>query len=207
MIEELFHTIVAPLAKASQAGVLFIVMDGMSLPVWRELSGEFHNHGWQEWTPVDQPTYRCAITVLPSATNYSRTSLLCGELITGSQSMEKKGFQEHSAFRSCKPILFHKDEVGSSGAELSEALRLAVAKNERKIVGAVLNVIDDSLCGPEQRSFRWSLLDIPILQALLSEAKNAGRIVVLASDHGHILDHGSKLNRKTDSSDRWRPIE
>ncbi|HKN71466.1 MAG TPA: BREX-2 system phosphatase PglZ [Terriglobales bacterium] len=207
MIEDVLSTIVAPLAKASQAGVLFIVMDGMSLPVWRELAGDLRIHGWQEWTPVDKPAYRCAITVIPSATNYSRSSLLCGELVTGAQNLEKKGFQELAEFRSYKPVLFHKDEVGSSGADLSEALRLAVGKNERRIVGVVLNVIDDSLGGPEQRSFRWTLLDIPILRALLSEAKNAGRIVILASDHGHVLDHGSKLNRKTESSDRWRPVD
>jgi len=207
MIEDVLSTIVAPLAKASQAGVLFIVMDGMSLPVWRELAGDLHNHGWQEWKPVDKPACRCAITVIPSATNYSRTSLLCGELVTGAQSIEKKGFQELPDFRSWKPVLFHKDEVGSSGADLSEALRLAVGKNERKIVGVVLNVIDDSLGGPEQRSFRWTLLDVPILRTLLSEAKNAGRIVVLASDHGHVLDHGSKLSRKIESSDRWRPVD
>ena len=45
---------------------------------------------------------------------------------------------------------------------------------------------------------------VSVLQALLSEARDAGRIVILASDHGHVLDHGSKLNRKTDSADRWR---
>jgi hypothetical protein len=70
----------------------------------------------------------------------------------------------------------------------------------------VLNVIDDSLGGPEQRSFSWNLQDIPVLQTLLSEAKSSGRVVVLASDHGHVLDHGSKLNRKADSADRWRPV-
>ena len=205
MIEDVLSTIVAPLAKVSSAGVLFIVMDGMSLPVWRELSGDLHNHGWQEWIPVNGSAYRCALTVVPSATNFSRTSLLCGALISGTQNVEKKGFQEHVELRPWKPLLFHKDEVGSSGADVSEALRLAVSKNERRIIGAVLNVIDDSLSGPEQRSFRWNLQDIPILQTLLSEAKNAGRVVILASDHGHVLDHGSKLSRKADSADRWRP--
>ncbi len=206
MIEDVLSTVVAPLAKASPAGVLLIVMDGMSVPVWREMSGDLYKHGWQEWTPSEGSAYRSALTVVPSATNYSRSSLLCGALVTGAQNVEKKGFQENPAFApGWKPMLFHKDEVGSSGADLSEALRLAVGKNERKIVGVVLNVIDDSLGGPEQRSFRWNLHDIPVLQALLSEAKSAGRVVVLASDHGHVLDHGSKLSRKADSADRWRP--
>jgi len=205
MMEDVLSKVVAPLAKASPSGVLFIVMDGMSVPVWRELSGDLYKHGWQEWAPADQSPYRSALTVLPSATNYSRTSLLCGALVSGAQNVEKKGFQENPELRQWKPVLFHKDEVGSSGADLSEELRLAVGKNERKIVGVVLNVIDDSLGGPEQRSFRWNLQDIPVLQTLLSEAKSAGRVVVLASDHGHVLDHGSKLSRKADSADRWRP--
>ena len=205
MIEDVLSTVVAPLAKASPAGVLFIVMDGMSVPVWREMSGDLYKHGWQGWTPSEGSAYRTALTVVPSATNYSRSSLLCGALVSGAQNVEKKGFQEHVDLRPWKPVLFHKDEVGSSGADLSESLRLAVGKNERKIVGVVLNVIDDSLGGPEQRSFRWTLQDIPVLQTLLSEAKSAGRVVVLASDHGHVLDHGSKLSRKADSADRWRP--
>jgi hypothetical protein len=204
MIEDVLRTVVAPLAKVSRAGVLFIVMDGMSLPLWHELSLDLNKHGWQEWTPENGPVNRSAITVLPSATNFSRSSLLCGELVSGAQGMEKRGFQDCPDLRPWKPILFHKDEVGASGVDLSEALRMAVSKNDPKIVGVVLNVIDDSLGGPEQRSFRWNLSDISVLQTLLSEAKSAGRVVVLASDHGHVLDHGSTLNRKADSADRWR---
>src|SRR5262249_45106799 len=140
-----------------------------------------------------------------SATNFSRASLLCGTLVCGAQNMEKRCFQEHSDLRAGKAVLFHKDEVGSSGADLSEALRLAVGKADPKIVGVVLNVIDDSLGGPEQLSIQWNLRSIAVLQALLSEARIAGRVVVLASDHGHVLDHGSRLSRKADSADRWRP--
>lgn len=204
VIEDVLSTIVAPLAKRAPAGVLFIVMDGMSLPVWRELSLDLNKHGWVEWAPDEGPSYRCTLTVLPSATNFSRCSLLSGALVTGAQNIEKRGFQEHPELRSGKPVLFHKDEVGSSGADLGESLRLAVAGNDPKIVGVVLNVIDDSLGEPEQLSIRWTLQSIAVLQTLLSEAKSAGRVVILASDHGHVLDHGSRLTRKADSADRWR---
>ena len=207
MIEDVLRTVLAPLAKVSPAGVLFIVMDGMSLPLWHELSLDLNKHGWLEWVPENGPVYRSAITVLPSATNFSRSSLLCGELVSGAQGVEKRGFQDCPELRPWKPVLFHKDEVGSSGVDLSEALRMAVSKNDPKMVGVVLNVIDDSLGGPEQRSFRWNLSDISVLQTLLSEAKSAGRVVVLASDHGHVLDHGSTLNRKADTADRWRTAD
>jgi hypothetical protein len=205
LVEDVLSTIVAPLVKSAPAGVLFIVMDGMSLPVWHELSEDLAKHGWQEWAPENGAVHRCAVTVLPSATNFSRASLLCGGLVTGAQNVEKRGFQENPELRAWKPVLFHKDEVGSSGADLSEALRMAVVKNEPKLVGVVLNVIDDSLGGPEQLSIQWNLRSIAVLQTMLSEARSAGRVVVLASDHGHVLDHASKLNRKADGADRWRP--
>jgi hypothetical protein len=204
-VEAVLSTIVAPLAKRTPAGVLFVVMDGMSLPVWRELSPDLREYGWMEWTPIDDPYWQSALAVLPSATSFSRSSLLCGELIRGTQNIEKRGFQEFADFRSCRPVLFHKDEVGSSRADLSESLRSSVSNSDSKIVGVVLNVIDDSLSGPEQLSIHWNLRSIGVLQTLLNEAKSAGRIVILASDHGHVLDHGSKLTRKADAADRWRP--
>jgi hypothetical protein len=123
--------------------------------------------------------------------------------------VEKRGFQDHADLRaasksSAPPILFHKDEIGASGNDLAESVRLEVRNPNRKIVGVIVNVVDDSLEGPEQLSIQWSLRSISVLQALLSEARDAGRVVILASDHGHVLDHGSKLSRKAESADRWR---
>jgi hypothetical protein len=204
VIEDVLKTVVAPLAKLCVGGVLFIVMDGMSFPVWRELSSDLREQGWMEWTQANDSSWRSALAVLPSATMFSRSSLLCGMLVSGTQSIEKRGFQEHVELRSERPVLFHKDEVGSSGTDLSESLRLAVSRNDSKIVGVVLNVIDDSLSGPEQLSIQWNLRSIAVLQTLLSEAKGAGRVVILVSDHGHVLDYGSKLTRKPDAADRWR---
>jgi hypothetical protein len=72
------------------------------------------------------------------------------------------------------------------------------------VVGAVVNVVDDSLGGPEQLAVRWALEQVPVLRALLSEAREAGRVVVLLSDHGHVIDHGSKMTRRPGAADRWR---
>jgi PglZ domain len=208
-IENVLSKIVAPLAKLKDASVLFIVMDGMSLPVWRELSLDLTRHGWSDWVPEQGTPFRSVLTVLPSATSFSRASLLCGALMTGAQNVEKRGFQDHADLRAvsksgASPILFHKDEIGASGNDLAESVRLEIRNPNRKIVGVVVNVVDDSLGGPEQLSIQWSLRSISVLQALLSEARDAGRIVILASDHGHVLDHGSKLSRKAECADRWR---
>ena len=208
-IENVLDRVVAPIARKVPAGVLVVVMDGMSWAVLRELSPDLGRHGWLEWTPEDSTTFGCALSALPSVTAFSRTSLLCGALTSGTQATEKRGFEDHAGLRatgkaSFPPILFHKDEIGASGGELSESARLEIRNANRKVVGAVVNVVDDSLEGPEQLAIRWTLDQVPVLRALLSEARDAGRVVILLSDHGHVLDHGSTLTRKQDASDRWR---
>jgi hypothetical protein len=209
LVEDLLAKVVAPLAKRVAAGVLLIVMDGMSLPIWHELSRDLNQHGWPDWVPKEGAGFRSILTALPSATNFSRASLLSGKLISGAQNVEKRGFQGNVDLRAAgksgtPPILFHKDEVGASGSDLAESVRLEIRDSHRKVVGVIVNVVDDHLEGPQQLSIQWSLRSIPVLHALLGEARDAGRVVIVASDHGHVLDHGSRLSRKTDSADRWR---
>ena len=208
-IERVLDRVVAQLARRVPAGVLAVVMDGMSLPVLRELSPDLARHGWQEWMPPDDASWGIAITALPSITSFSRASLLCGTLTSGTQNTEKRGFEEHSGLRAASkssfpPVLFHKDEIGASGGDLAEAVRIEIRNPNRQIVGVVVNVVDDSLEGPEQLAIRWTLDQVPVLRALLSEARDAGRTIILLSDHGHVLDHGSTLSRRQDASDRWR---
>jgi hypothetical protein len=210
-VEDVLAKIVAPLAKHVAAGVLLILMDGMSLPIWRELSIDLGRNGWPEWVPKESAAHRSILTALPSATKFSRASLLCGKLIAGTQNEEKRGFEGNvdllAASRpGAPPALFHKDEVGTIGNDLGESVRLAIRDARRKVVGAVVNVIDDHLEGPQQLAIQWGLKSIPVIQTLLSEARDAGRVVILASDHGHVLDRGARLRRKIDSSDRWRPV-
>lgn len=205
LIEHVLDRVVAPLARKVPAGVLAVVMDGMSWAVLRELNPDLGRHGWLEWFPIDDAGFGCALATLPSITSFSRASLLCGTLVSAGQAAEKRGFEEHSGLRIAgKAMLFHKDEIGASGGDLAEAARLEIRNPNRKVVGAVVNVVDDSLEGPEQLAIRWTLDQVPVLRALLSEARDAGRVVILLSDHGHVLDHGSKLNRRQDASDRWR---
>jgi hypothetical protein len=210
-IEHVLARVVAPLARKVPAGVLAVVMDGMSWAVLRELSPDLARHGWLEWVPVDGVFFGCSLSALPSITSFSRASLLCGSLVSGGQASEKRGFEELEELRAVSkssffPVLFHKDEIGSSGGDLAEAVRLEIRNPNRKVVGTVVNVVDDSLEGPEQLAIRWSLDQVPVLRALLSEARDAGRVVVLLSDHGHVLDQGSKLNRRPNASDRWRSV-
>jgi hypothetical protein len=121
--------------------------------------------------------------------------LLCGRLASGGQDVEKRGFAENRG-----AILFHKDELNG------EAVRKEIRNRNRRIVGVVINVVDDSLGGPDQRAFRWSLNQVPVLRALLSEAETAGRAVVFASDHGHVLERATTMRRNA-TADRYRPAD
>ena len=206
-IESVLDLVVAPLARTAPAGVLVVVMDGMSWAVLRELTPDLERNGWKCWAREDVPNQDCALAALPSVTAFSRTSLLCGKLLSGTQATEKKGFEDHPGLRKpgkLPPVLFHKDEIGTSGGNIAEVVRLEIRNPKRLVVGAVINAVDDSLGGPEQITPRWDIAGITPLPTLIGEARDANRVVILVSDHGHVLDHGATLSRFAGASDRWR---
>ena len=87
--------------------MLLLVLDGMSTSVARELIADLAGRGWIEHTLTPA---RPVISVLPSVTRVSRTSLLSGRLADGAQASEKAAFAEHGW------PLFHKADLISAGA-------------------------------------------------------------------------------------------
>ena len=71
----------------------------------------------------------------------------------------------------------------------------------------VINAVDDRLAGASQVRDAWSIETIRPLGALLREARESGRAVVLASDHGHVWHHDAPLTPAEDASSRWRPAD
>jgi hypothetical protein len=73
-------------------------------------------------------------------------------------------------------------------------------------VGVVVNAVDDHLLKGEQIDTRWTRDEITVLSALLHEARIARRLVVLVSDHGHVLDcHAEGRPQPMEQSgERWR---
>jgi hypothetical protein len=55
----------------------------------------------------------------------------------------------------------------------------------------------------EQLALTWTSTSIRILPSLLARASDAGRFVILVSDHGHLLDQGTTQTTGSDS-DRYR---
>ncbi|MDA0169813.1 BREX-2 system phosphatase PglZ [Solirubrobacter taibaiensis] len=203
-VEEVLERVVAPLAGSSP--LLLIVLDGMSHRVACELLEDVIARGWTELRPAGHTGRTLVLSVLPSVTTFSRTSLLTGRLSKGVAGDEAKAFATHSALAGAKPLLFHKSALRDPHGGLSEALRSEIA-GERRVIGAVVNAIDDHLARSDQLATPWDTSYVPVLRQLLDEARDASRLVVLASDHGHVLDRGTKQRPTTaDGGERWRPV-
>jgi PglZ domain len=189
-IEDVLHQVVAEVAKS--APVLLVVMDGMGYAVFRELLEEITDRGWVEIAPERKTWPTPVIAALPSITEVSRASLLCGRLTRGTSSDEAAGFGANEALRNLSrtkpPILFHKNSLAELGRNENSDLLQELASEKRKVVGVVINVVDDHLLKGEQLSVPWKLEHIPTLEHLLYAARDAGRAVIVTADHGHVLE-------------------
>ena len=201
LAENVLERVARPLA--SPAAPLIVVVDGMSVAVACALAEEIT--ATRIWDEVGRRAdgREGALTVLPSATAFSRTSLLCGKLQAGGQAEERSGF---TAFWHGRTVaLFHKAGLPAGpGARLSADVRAALG-DQLTVVGIVLNTVDDSLRDGKPGSAPvWRLDDITYLPELLTGAAGAGRPVVLTSDHGHILDRGEGIHPATAEAARYR---
>lgn len=192
---------------ASSHPVLLLVVDGLSLSIFRELFERPERHGWVELAPENNQRPLLGLAAFPTITEVSRSSLLCGRISAGTASSEKPGFATHPALLGCStkehpPKLFHKAELSVDG-NLSPEVRAAVANSKQKIVGVVYNAVDDHLSGPDQLLQRWNLENLRLLLPLLREARDSRRIVIVTADHGHTLEQGSS-QISGGPSDRWR---
>ena len=207
-VERLLERIIAPLAEA--APVLLILIDGMSVAVCRELLADVTKREWVLLAEEGRGTMRSGLAAIPSVTEASRTSLFCGTLRQGTAADEKTGFAQHAALLAhCRsgspPILFHKLSLQESeDAMAAPEVRREIASSHRRVVGVVINAVDDHLLKGEQIDTRWTRDEIRVLPTLLHEARSAHRIVVLLADHGHVLDCRTDC-RPHDGGERWRP--
>lgn len=206
-IEEVLANIVAKIGQSER--VLLVVLDGMSWAAQREILEDAIDKGWLEFGPIDGEWPRPVIAALPSVTQFSRTSLLCGDLRSGTSVDEISGFKNNPALTQISrsthpPVLFHKGTLTeSTGRNLAPEVRDEIASEKRQVVGVVVNAIDDHLAKGSQIEVPWILRHIPVLEQLLSVGREAGRTVVLTSDHGHIIEWESTY-RGADSGERYR---
>jgi len=197
-IESALAALVRPLGRS-----LLVVLDGMSAGVLAELADSLTARRWTELVDSSLGHRRVLLPALPTVTETCRTSLLTGTLQTGDQYDEKRIFP--GVVGDAQAKLFHKDDLRApDGHALHPAVKSAI-EGPARTVGVVLNDIDDSLDKIGQ-AVEWKADRVQQLPALLDAARIAGRLLVLTSDHGHVVERHSTLRSGTGSqSGRWRP--
>jgi hypothetical protein len=209
-IEDILWKIAAPVARQHPA--LMIVLDGMNQAVFRELLADLLRRNWVELAAPDTGTPRSALAAVPSVTEISRRALLSGQLPVPTGGSEKTDFSnsqrlfEQTGGQS-KPQLFLKGDLIEAGRPgLSRTVAQAIANNRCRLVGVVVNAVDDSLGSADQTSYAWGLDQVTPLYELMRQATECGRVVILTSDHGHVLDEGSQVVRQPlpETGDRYR---
>jgi hypothetical protein len=168
-----------------------LVMDWMNFPAFHQLSESLAGSGWvaQRKTGGDFPIR--VLSALPSVTTISRWALFAGKVQKDERRTEEVAFREHDSLKDLpgrgKPVLFTKKDLGSEeSVALSPKVREAIAGSDHRVVGVVINAIDDQLKTNGQLSLEWTVHGIGILPALLEAATEGNRVIVMTSDHGHI---------------------
>ena len=209
-VEDVLDNVVSEVVDAGNK-VMLVVLDGMSWAVCHELLEDIRQDHWFESTLNESGTPPApVIATIPSVTNFSRASLLTGALTKGDQNLERKNFEANKSLREVcdkryPPVLFHKKDIteGNRGA-ISDELSKKLLSPVYKIVGVVINAIDDRLSNAQQVIDQWSISRISPLRALLRLARDSGRVVILASDHGHVWHRPDGQYRPHNESSRWR---
>jgi len=204
-VERVLELLVAPVA--AERPLLVCCLDGLDLVVWRQLHADLTQRGWTWWQSAASTAAPISVATLPSVTTMSRSSLFAGVAKGGAQAGEKKDFESHPALRAVSlpgkpPVLFHKGTLGDANV-LDTAVRKAMADLKQRVVGVVINAVDDWLDRSDQVRPSWSVAAIPLLEALLQEAVLSGRAIAVVSDHGHVLDYDTVSLRSGEGA-RWR---
>jgi len=194
-VESALERLVVPIAENKP--VLLLVLDGMSEAVFRELTEDLIKHHWLELKGAGNQGDQCLVAALPTVTHVSRCSLLSGRLVEGVANDEKKAFSGHPLLKKIAstkfpPMVFHKQDLQQVGTgALNADVRAKLASTGYRVLAAVINAIDDQLSSSSQVSVDWTLDNVALLRQVLEAAREAGRVVMITSDHGHVLDHNS----------------
>ena len=208
-IEQALAQIIARLARATS--VLLLVMDALSYADCCELVQDLGNRGWM--TLTDQPGHPLPflVSTVPSVTAMARTSLFTARSHVARALWRSKILPPMPSYSPCRVCLpacaVPQGRVAGRGAAgLSSLVRQALRHEQQRVVGVVVNAVDDHLAKSEQLRLSWTVDQFQHLDALLYEAQVAQRAVVVTSDHGYVLEAGSKRLAGS-TEERWRPYD
>ena len=209
-VEHIAEQILAPLAKDNP--VLLLVLDGMGWPSFLDVLDTLQDQGWLVSEHPSFSALNTAIAALPTTTEVSRTSLLCGRIRAGNKDSESRGFSSHPALVAQSsvakaPRVFHKSDLRRGGIDTLPTETLdVISDHTHKVVSVVLNSIDERLKDVAPPPGGWSLDELTPIREVLDSARRAGRVVVLTADHGHVVERGGETRAKpAGGGERWQP--
>jgi hypothetical protein len=203
--------------------LLVLLMDGMA---WAQAVELLESMGSRAapWGPlawyaakenrIGEGAFPVVLAALPTITEVSRSSFFSGKTFgpeTKLTTSDVDHWAQNTAVKKLVPptdvprLLLKGEGHTKAGGASTEALSL-VEDADRRIVALVLNAIDDSLKGSNAVRHAWDVGSIASLPELLDKARQHGRAVLLASDHGHVpADRLVKVDSKgLGRGARWR---
>ncbi|MEU8186687.1 BREX-2 system phosphatase PglZ [Micromonospora carbonacea] len=200
-VEDVLDRVVRPIVDNGRR-VLMLVLDGMGTAAAIEIAESLGRGGaWEELTPGGG--HRVGVlAALPTVTQVNRCSLFSGRIAVGDRGVELRAFREQFP----GGVLLHKSDLRTpAGLAVDPEVAAALGDPAVPLVAAVINTIDDALDRSDPGVTEWSTDTVNGLRNLLVVAQD--RVVVLVSDHGHVVDRGTEaVLRPADSSEnRWRP--
>ena len=204
--------------------LLVLMMDGMAWAQAVELLESMGEQLGNPWGPlawhrmksgrIGDGFYPSVVAAVPTITEVSRAAFFAGKALPDGKppptSADVKRFRDHRALGKffeggAAPVLLLRAEGHTKGGAATEQAHTLVGDPEARVVGIVINAIDASLKGDSQQVQRWDVKAIRSLHDLLEKARDAGRSVLLASDHGHVpSDRFESMPRPAEGGSRWR---
>ena len=222
-LDRVFEKLVVPFLEENEdRKVLVVLLDGMawaqaveileSLGEWPIPWGPLQWH----WSTRGGGNLPVTLANLPSVTQVSRSGFFAGALVPSGREHDTQKdparFRDQPRLRrfgdgNAGPrLLLRADGHTRGGAASQEALSL-IEDTRQRLVAIVLNAIDDSLKANPGVRHPWRADTITALGTLLAKAREVGRAVLLASDHGHVpVDRLQVRPASTTGGARWREV-
>lgn len=224
-IEDVSKRVVARfLDEKPDRSLLVIVMDGMAWAQAIEILLSLKEQP-EQWGPITwhagknglgDALYPVVAAALPTVTEASRSAFFAGKLMVPGRDhptdKDSERWSENSniakyATRGASPRLLLRGEGHEAHGVVSNEALSMIGDRTRRVVGLVINAIDSALKGDAQQWHPWKFDNVRSLPTILAAAHDAGRTVLLASDHGHVpCDLMQTSVGAVTGGARWRPL-
>ncbi len=193
--------------------LLVLLLDGMSWANAVELLEDCEQKGHAPLRFRREEPLRPMLAAVPSLTGISRSSLFGGKPIrTGevqATGRDPERFAIHPELRKAgveDAVLYLKDSVEIASGDLGPKA-IELVRSKERLVGVVVNALDDQLKGARQLRVPADLSHIKPLERLLREASDARRAVLLIADHGHVLTSRMESVGRAGDGRRYRFLD